>query len=419
MTWAPLPTRPPTPPTHTNPNGSEHPVPFQHPVPSPVSVPVQFPVHGIVPVPVPVQHPVPDPVPGPVPDRVPHPDANPVPGPGPTKSPTNKLTSNAAASDLLGTFNMMHLTYPPTELSETPSGIELPLPPLPQNLPAPSSKTPDIEPRTLPPSSAGVAAASMTSPFPGVCATLPAISFSPTPSRNWPPPALELLQAIRIARSWSPPQPSKPIFKFRPNLLSAKYNMEILHHFNYDIKAAIMHDPNSPLHPGSEFRPVSLLSPIFGNHPSWNQICSTLTSGGHYPLVPISSNDIKSDLEEGIAFGNHKSAVDSKKWMISALNKEIIRGWQLPLPTDQLHLISGALVAPMGNAKQTTIDDQGNRIPKNCLTHNQSMIFGSGSSINSRVLDEELSPAKYGFAFLRFIHLIVALRFKFPNFTFF
>ena len=141
--------------------------------------------------------------------------------------------------------------------------------------------------------------------------------------------------------------------------------MEILHQFNYDIKAAIMHDPNSPLHPGSEFRPVSLLAPIFEHHPSWERILSTLSSGGHYPLIPISSNCIKSDLEEGIAFGNHKPAVDSKKWIMSALNKETIFGWQLPLPTDKLYLISGALVAPMGNAKQTTVDDQGNRIPKN------------------------------------------------------
>jgi len=73
---------------------------------------------------------------------------------------------------------------------------------------------------------------------------------------------------------------------------------------------------------------------------------------------------MKSDLEEGIAFGNHKSAMDSSKWMMSTLNKEIIRGWQLPLLTDKLHLIPGALVAPLGNAKQTTIDDQGNQTPK-------------------------------------------------------
>jgi len=140
--------------------------------------------------------------------------------------------------------------------------------------------------------------------------------------------------------------------------------MEILHQFNYDIKAAIMHDPYSPLHPGSEFRPVSILAPVFKHHPSRNRIYSTLTSGGHYPLVPLSNDHMKSDLEEGIAFGNHKSAMDSSKWMMSTLNKEIIRGWQLPLLTDKLHLIPGALVAPLGNAKQTTIDDQGNQTPK-------------------------------------------------------
>ena len=190
--------------------------------------------------------------------------------------------------------------------------------------------------------------------------------------------------------------------------------MEILHQFDYDIEAAIMHDPNSPLHPGSEFRPVSLLAPIFKNHPSWKRIYSTLTFGGHYPLVPISEELAKSDLQDGIAFGNHKSAVQSKEWMMSALKKEIVRGWQLPLLTDKLHLIPGAAVAPMGNAKQTTINDSGKRIAKNRLTHNQSMNFGSGSSINARVIEEDLSDAQYGFAFIRFVHLIVALRLKFP-----
>jgi len=191
--------------------------------------------------------------------------------------------------------------------------------------------------------------------------------------------------------------------------------MGILHQFNYDIKTAIMHDPNSPLHSGSEFRPVSILAPVFKHHPSWSRICNTLTSGGHYPLLPLSNDCVKSDLEEGIAFGNHKSAVDSKAWMMDSLTKEIIRGWQVPLLSNKVHRIPGALVVPLGCSKGTTINQHGDKIPKNRLTHNQSMQFGSEFSINSRVIEDQLSPSQYGYAFIRFIHLIVALRLKFPT----
>jgi len=43
------------------------------------------------------------------------------------------------------------------------------------------------------------------------------------------------------------------------------------------------------------------------------------------------------------------------------------------------------------------------------------MEFGSGFSINSRVIEAQLSPSQDGYAFIRFIHLIVALRLKFPT----
>jgi len=202
------------------------------------------------------------------------------------------------------------------------------------------------------------------------------------------------------------------MFKFRP---AAKHNMEILHQFNCDTKTAIVHDPNSPLHPGSEFRPVSILAPVFKNHPSWSKIYNTLTSGGHCPLFPLSNDCVKSDLEEGIAFGNHKSAVESKSWMMESLTKEMIRGWQVPLLSNELHRIPGALIAPSGCQKGTTTNEHGDRTPKNRLTHNQSVKFGSGHSINSRATEVQLSPSQCGHAFTRFIHLIVALRLKFPT----
>jgi len=205
----------------------------------------------------------------------------------------------------------------------------------------------------------------MNSPFPGVRASRPAASSPPTPSPDWPPPDHILLHAIRAARACKPNAPTQPIFKFRTTMLAAKFNMEILHQFNYNVHAALTHDKDSPLHPGCEFRPVSILAPVFEKHPNWKHICSTLTLGGHHPLFPLSADCAKSDLQEGMAFGNHKSAVITKEWIMHALSKETEKGWQLPLPADELHKIPRALVAPLGNAKQTTINAQGDRILKN------------------------------------------------------
>ena len=75
-------------------------------------------------------------------------------------------------------------------------------------------------------------------------------------------------------------------------------------------------------------------------------------------------------------------------------------------------MIPGCEVAPLGMVAQTTIDEGGEPQRKLRLTHDQSFSpKGSSSrSINDRVDETTLTPARFGKAFSRFLYHISYLR---------
>lgn len=73
-------------------------------------------------------------------------------------------------------------------------------------------------------------------------------------------------------------------------------------------------------------------------------------------------------------------------------------------------------MSPLNVQDQNTIDEEGNVIPSQRLTHNQSKTYkASGTSINSRVIVELLQDCMYGHMILRLVHYIVALRLHYPT----
>ena len=224
-----------------------------------------------------------------------------------------------------------------------------------------------------------------------------------------------LLEAIRVALAWQPPPYSKPPFNFKLSDIAARTNAEILESHGYDIHAALHSDPSSPLFVGAEFRPESILRPIFGWHPFWHNMRSHIYDGVTYPLQPISEEDRLQDLDEAIAYGNHKSARKEKAFMMAELNNEVKRGWQLPIPVKTIHKFPGAVVSPMGCAHHMKLQPDGSRKPAKRLTHDMSMPFSSGQSPNIRVIKECLTNCVFGFTLRRHLHHIVALRNKYPH----
>ena len=62
----------------------------------------------------------------------------------------------------------------------------------------------------------------------------------------------------------------------------------------------------------------------------------------------------------------------------------------------------------MNIQKQNTIDEHGRIIKKDCLTHNQSYKWPSGTSVNSRVITEELIPCMFGACIKRIVNWAVS-----------
>jgi hypothetical protein len=121
------------------------------------------------------------------------------------------------------------------------------------------------------------------------------------------------------------------------------------------------------------------------------------------------------DFNAALARGNHKGAQKKPDSLKDLVNKDIIHGYGLPLPLDKLIRLPGAVLAPMNVAAQNTIDEFGRIIAKDRLTHDQSFDFSEKSSVNSRVIWDDLPPVRYGQCIKRIINYAVATRRKYPG----
>ena len=235
------------------------------------------------------------------------------------------------------------------------------------------------------------------------------------PKPIWPPPASELIKSIRRALAWNPRPRTMPIFDFRMSAAAAQANYEVLKQHDFDLDKIIRADLYSPLLPGSEFRFYTRLDPIFTGHPVYASVRRTMLLGARFPSRPVPDDVRLRDLQVTLDYGNHRSAIKEGPVVFNMLEKEVHRGWQLPLPIECLSEIPDVVVNPLGDAHQWTLDADGNRIPKHRVTHDLSSALGEGPSVNDRIDMSRLTPCRYGFALRRFIHLIVELRRRHPT----
>ena len=106
--------------------------------------------------------------------------------------------------------------------------------------------------------------------------------------------------------------------------------------------------------------------------------------------------DRLNDLEEPLAFGNHKGTEQNPKILKEFVEKDVTHGYGLVFPLEKLKKIPGALLAPMNVMKHDSIDEYGRIVEKDRLTHDQSYKWGSESSVNSRVNKDLLLHCKFG-----------------------
>jgi hypothetical protein len=196
---------------------------------------------------------------------------------------------------------------------------------------------------------------------------------------------------------------------------AAEKNFLTLSRHNFDLEKAIHAQQHSPLGYGSEFRSTQHLKRIFGSHPCWFRMESILSNGAKFPLEELDAATRASDLQEALAFGNHKGASSNPTLLKRLVEKDVTHGYALPLPLAKISRLPGALMAPMNIMRQNTIDEQGRIVEKDRLTHDQSYKWSSGTSVNSRVDKSKLLPCMFGATIRRVANLAVALRRKYPN----
>jgi hypothetical protein len=187
----------------------------------------------------------------------------------------------------------------------------------------------------------------------------------------------------------------------------------VLRKFNFNLQKVIQANKNSPIGYGSKFRNPTVLAPLLNQHPHWNLLQNLLINGSVWSLQELNKEERQKDVDESLQFGNHKRASLNKEKLRTMISNKVSRGYILPLQLSKITRVPGILLAPLKVQHQNTIDEEGNIIKKDRLTHNQSFKFsGSNSSVNSRLNITKLSPGISRWVIERLINWIVTARRK-------
>ena len=196
---------------------------------------------------------------------------------------------------------------------------------------------------------------------------------------------------------------------------AAKQNWKLLQKHDLCLHKALETNKHSQLGPGSEFRPTSTLNHIFKNHPLWKRLSTQLNHGADSPLEDLDQESKIQDLNDALEFGNHKGIDDNPDLFKSMMDGDVTRGYSLVIPREKVTELKGALISPMNIANQSGINERGEIISKKRLTHNQSMEYSSGKSLNNRTIKDSFQDIMYSTCLLRVLHQIVEYRRRYPD----
>ena len=228
----------------------------------------------------------------------------------------------------------------------------------------------------------------------------------------------EFMRTVREIMLEDTPVPNKPNFQFEFSADAAEHNSALLKSCDYDYERYLtQNDKNSTISMGSELRPIDQLDKLLSHHPGYPLFRWNTIHGIDYPAKDLPEPVRRQDLIEQIEKGNHKSALhkDARAHVDKAMHSDIELGYGIPITIECIKKLKHAEVYPIGLQHQLTIDEHGNIIPKKRISHDLSNKRDTGRSINQRVQDDLLPSIQYGYALLRFIHLIHNIRWNNPN----
>jgi hypothetical protein len=198
-------------------------------------------------------------------------------------------------------------------------------------------------------------------------------------------PHANLILTLQNIMATSCPHPSKPLFEFDLQVKAIEKNFILLTcKFRGDRHLALHAQNGSPLSYGFKFKPASMIKSIIKFHLSWQKMKTVLSKGSVWPLSTLNNSDQLKDIDNTLRIGNHKEVNQQQELLLKLVKDNIIRGFALALPLDKIEKISGILLAPLNIQCQKTINECGEIIPQNRLTHGQSCKWQSGTSVNSQ-----------------------------------
>ena len=212
--------------------------------------------------------------------------------------------------------------------------------------------------------------------------------------------------------------PSASPFLHEYTVDAAEHNAELLKSFDYDLEQVIDAHPGTTSSYGSELRPIEQLQPLLRHHPYWNFFEENHTQGIDYKFTrDITEEERLKLLKTNIERGNHAAAVEdeNRDHVSKAIKMDVQLGYGFPLTIDGVLKLKDAEVYPLGLQSQWTIDEEGTTIPKKRITHDLSNNPKEEESVNQRVDLEGLPDSRYGFAMLRFLHLVHHIRWRNPD----
>ena len=199
---------------------------------------------------------------------------------------------------------------------------------------------------------------------------------------------------------------------------AAQNNFCVLSKYAKDLGRALEAQKLSPLWYRSKFRPDDSLKQVFGLHPNWSGMKRILEVGSDWSMADLDCESSSSDVKEALEFGNHKGVTEKLELLKQLVFKDITHGYALIAPLPKVQHASQVCHLPMASMniqKQNSINEHGRIFGKDCLIHDLSYKWGSGTSVNSRVEKDSLLPCKFGACIKYLTNWAVAARKKYPN----
>jgi hypothetical protein len=74
---------------------------------------------------------------------------------------------------------------------------------------------------------------------------------------------------------------------------------------------------------------------------------TVLTYGLTWPLLPLDDSNQLNNINNALAFGNHKGATQQPELLLKLIWDDVDQGFALPLPLDKIKQLPGILLAPL------------------------------------------------------------------------